>query len=224
MNGVHDMGGMQGFGPIDPDPNEPMFHAPWERDVLALTLAMGARGLWNLDESRFSRESLPPADYLSIGYYRIWLAALQRLLLKHQLIESDELAQHAESGYVGKSNPSLPKPILTADKVPAVLAAGAPVNRPAPQAAQFQLGQVVHVRNINPVGHTRLPRYIRGRCGIVHSIHGCHIFPDTHAARAGEQPQWVCNIRFESTELWGDVSSNYVHVDCWEPYLETISG
>jgi len=174
MNGVHDLGGMQGFGAINPAADEPIFHAPWERDVLALTLAIGARGVWNLDESRFSRESIPPVDYLSIGYYRIWLTALVNMLEKHQLLAADAL---------------------------------------------YAIGDSVKVKNLNPTGHTRLPRYIRGRRGVVHSVHGCHIFPDTHAAREGEQPQWLYNIRFPAAELWGGDASGHVHVDCWESYL-----
>jgi len=224
MNGIHDMGGMHGFGPIAPDPNEPLFHEPWERDVLAMTVAVGARGLWNLDESRFTRESIPPVDYLSIGYYRIWLTALEHLLVKHQLIADDELQRHIDNGYVGPNSKDCPKPILTAATVGAALAAGSPVSREPSGAAAWSIGQSVRVKNLHPVGHTRLPRYVRGHEAVIHAVHGCHVFPDTNAAGDGEQPQWLYNLRFDAAELWGDASSaQYVHVDCWESYLEPAS-
>jgi len=123
MNGVHDMGGMECFGPIETKPGE-LFHADWEKLVLALSLAMGATGTWSLDESRFARESLEPSEYLSIGYYRIWLQALESLLLKHELIGAEELAK-GES--LGKAKPV--KRVLMAADVADVLNRGGPSNR-----------------------------------------------------------------------------------------------
>lgn len=231
MNGVHDMGGMACYGDIEPLHNDTQFHAEWERRVLAITLAMGATGQWNLDESRFSRESLPPASYLSIGYYRIWLTALENLLISHGLVTRDELLN-------GKAfSPSkVVKRILKDDQVNAVLRRGAPVDRPSETQAKFSVGDTVCVANLHPQGHTRLPGYIRGHIGIVHKVHGCHVFADSHAKGAGEDPQWLYNVRFTSQELWSSDTSfgestphtsntdsknthAYIHVDCWEPYL-----
>ena len=219
MNNVHDMGGMQNFGPIDTNPDEPLFHHEWERQVLVLTLAMGATGTWNLDESRFARESLPPSYYLSAGYYGIWLAALENLLKAHALVSENELREGAMS-----SAPAPVKRVLAAEQVPAVLAAGAPVTRAAPRDAAFDIGDKVKVKNRHTPTHTRLPAYIRGCTGTVVRVHGCHVYPDSHAIGEGEDPHWLYNIEFDAQSLWGDSTKQFgdVHVDCWEPYLEAI--
>lgn len=219
MNNVHDMGGQQNFGPVDTDPEAPLFHSEWERQVLVLTLAMGATGTWNLDESRFARESLSPSYYLSAGYYRIWLSALENLLKTHGLVTEKEIREGVVS-----SPPADVKRVLSAEQVPAVLSAGAPVNRPATTAALFNVGDKVIVKNRHTPTHTRLPAYIRGRTGKVARVHGCHIYPDSHAIGEGENPQWLYNIEFDSQVLWGntDARFSHVHVDCWEPYLESI--
>lgn len=219
MNGAQDMGGLQGFGPVRPDggPNggDPHFHEAWEKRVFALTLAMGATGSWNLDEARHARESLPPADYLSFGYYRIWLEALIRLMRQRALIGDAELATGQARGPV--------QPLarrLQAQDVPSVLARGGPTERAAPGPARFSIGQAVVARRLNPEGHTRLPRYVRGCRGTVIALHGAHIFPDAHASGQGEQACWLYTVQFDARELWGkDTSASSVCVDCWEPYL-----
>lgn len=228
MSGVHDMGGVKGFGPVAPDPNEPLFHETWERDVLATTLAMGARGLWNLDESRHARESIPAADYLSIGYYRIWLQALEDLLQAKGVVKAGELDEFVALGTLPDSDVNCPKPVLKAASVSAALAAGAPVDRALDSQAVFYVGQ--RVKACRPSssetyaqGHTRLPQYVHGHCGVIVKVHGSHVFADAHAAGAGEQPQWLYNVRFDAQTLWGKSSARGVHVDCWEPYLEAVS-
>ena len=223
MNGVHDMGGLGCFGPIEPDPEEPLFHAEWERRVLGLTLAMGASGTWNLDQSRSARESLPPALYLSAGYYRIWFEALTHLLVEHGLISKSELDR---GGLVEARSSDVPsagsKRILRPDEVAEVLAAGAPVERKAGSKPAFEVGQHVRVRNRHSPHHTRLPAYIRGHVGAVTRVHGYHVFPDAHARAQGECPEWLYSIGFEAAELWGEDrgGTGRVQVDCWEPYLE----
>ncbi|HEX6022633.1 MAG TPA: nitrile hydratase subunit beta [Solirubrobacter sp.] len=192
MNGAHDMGGMHGFGPVEPEPDEPWFHAEWERRVFALTLAMGATGEWNIDMSRFAREDRPPADYLSKSYYELWLAGLERLLAERGVLERP------------------PRRVLRAEDVPAVLVRGGPVEREPPRPARFAVGDRVRTRWINPRGHTRLPRYARGREGVIERVHGCHVFPDSNAHGRGEDPQWLYNVRFDDA----------VSVDAFEPYLE----
>lgn len=217
MNGVHDMGGLQGFGPVQPEADEPVFHADWERRAFALTLAMAAPGGWNLDMSRHTRESLPPAEYLSKSYYEIWLAGLEELMIQHGLVSRDEIAEGRSFG------PGKPVArVLSAQDVPVTLGRGGPVSRPAAAPARFAPGDRVRALNINPEGHTRLPRYVRNQVGTISRVHGCHVFPDAHAHGLGEQPNWLYGVDFRARDLWGPdaASGDHVHVDLWEPYLE----
>ncbi|MDX2102100.1 MAG: nitrile hydratase subunit beta [Alphaproteobacteria bacterium] len=216
MNGAHDLGGQHGFGPVQPEPAEPVFHAPWEGRMLALNVAMGATGTWSIDASRHARESLPPAVYLTSSYYRIWRLGLERLVIDHGLASAEELATGVAV--------DPPRPVartLAADRVDAVLAAGFPYDRPAPAPAQFQVGQAVLTRVMHPVTHTRLPRYARGKPGVVERVHGYHVFPDSHAHGGGEAPQWLYSVRFAAPELWGQDADPTVSVriDLWESYL-----
>ena len=210
---------MQGFGPVRPEAGEPWFHDEWERRAFALTLAMGATGAWNLDQSRHARESMPPARYLSSSYYEIWLEGLVRLLHERGLVTDAELVD----GRLRVPGTPLPRR-LAADAVPAALAAGSPTGRPAPGPARFAPGDAVRARTIHPEGHTRLPRYVRGRPGTVVAVHGAHVFPDTHARSGDPDPKWLYTVRFEARALWGaDTTAGEVHVDCWEPYLEPFA-
>ncbi|NWG23916.1 MAG: nitrile hydratase subunit beta [Pseudorhodoplanes sp.] len=217
MNGVHDMGGMHGFGPVVPEPDEPPFHAPWEKRAFALTLAMGMPGGWNLDMSRFARESMPPAEYLASSYYEIWIAGLQTLMLQRGLISQEEIEQgHAR----GAAKPVAR--ILSAADVEKVLYRGGPTARDTDTPAKFSAGDRVRMKNINPPTHTRLPRYVRGHVGTIDLVHGAHVFADSHARGEGENPQWLYTVRFDARELWGaDADPTVsVSVDAWEPYLE----
>jgi nitrile hydratase len=210
------MGGMQCFGPVMPEPTEPWFHAEWERRAFALTLAMGGTGQWNLDQSRATRERIPPARYLASTYYEIWVEGLQRLMLTRDLVTADELAD----GRMRKRPPQ-PVPVLAMESVAPSLAAGRSTARPAAGAARFNAGDTVRTLELNPVAHTRLPRYCRGKRGTVVLVHGAHVFPDTSALGLGDDPQWLYAVRFDATELWGpDTTASAVHVDCFEPYLE----
>ena len=217
MNGPQDMGGLQGYGPVEPERDEPVFHAEWEKAALALTVAMGFMGVWNIDMSRKARESLPPADYLSWSYYRIWLTALENMLVEQDLVARSEIAS-------GKSDhePASLKPAPGPQSVPDILLKGGPTEREPAGPALFKTGDQVRTRNINPPGHTRLPRYARAKRGEIVRINGCHVFPDSNAAGEGENPQWLYTVRFAATELWGEDAqfSGSVNVDCWEPYLE----
>lgn len=222
MNGVHDMGGLQGFGRVAPEADEPLFHAAWERRALGLTLAMGATGQWNIDLSRAARESLPPAVYLSASYYEIWVRALEQLMLQRGLVSADELAQ----GQVLQAARPLAR-VLRADAVDATLARGSPVNRPPATTARFAQGDRVRARNMHPPGHTRLPRYVRGHVGTVTLVHGAHVFADRHAATAPGAPfddhaEWLYTVAFDGAELWGASAEagTCISVDAWEPYLE----
>jgi nitrile hydratase len=217
VNGAQDLGGMMGFGPVDPEQNEPLFHAPWERRVLGYTVALGAAGKWNIDMSRHARESLAPAEYLSSSYYEIWTKGVERLVVKTGLVSEEELR-------LGKAlNPPAPiKRVLTRDDVPAVLARGGPTEREATGPARFAVGDRVRTRNMHPKGHTRLPRYARDREGVIERVHGAHVFPDTNAHGAGENPQWLYTVRFSGRELWGEEADPnlVVSIDAWESYLE----
>lgn len=216
MNGAHDMGGMQGFGPVRPETDEPLFHAEWERRVMRLTLAMGATGKWNIDMSRRAREMRSPADYLAKSYYELWLAGLETLAIETGLATSAEIA----SGRAAV--PPIPvKQVLKADTVALALAAGSPSARLVSQLPRFKIGDKVRTLDLNPPTHIRLPRYVRGRPGTIHLLHGAHVLPDANAHGEGEAPEHLYTVRFDATELWGaDTSASEVLVDCWDSYLE----
>ena len=225
MNGVHDMGGLQGFGPVQLEANEPLFHAEWERRALGLTLAMGASGQWNIDLSRAARESLPPATYLSSSYYEIWVRGIEKLMLQRGLVSPTELQQGQPQ--------DTPRPlarVMKATEVDAALARGSPATRPGSVPARFAVGDRVRALNLHPQGHTRLPRYVRGHVGTVTIVHGCHVFADRHAATApgepfDDRPEWLYTVVFDGADLWGPQAEpgTQVSVDAWEPYLETVA-
>lgn len=224
MNSVHDMGGLQAFGPVCPEADEPVFHADWERRALALTLAIGATGQWNIDLSRSARESLPPAQYLTSSYYQIWLAALEQLMLARGLVSAEEL----RTGQMQQAGAAVAR-VLHADAVDAMLATGSPADRPASGPARFAVGERVRAQNRHPSGHTRLPRYVRGHCGVVTHVHGAHLFPDRHVSRPlppfDQRPEWLYTVAFAGDELWGADGDPHsvVSVDAWEPYLEELA-
>lgn len=199
-----DLGGRQNFGPVRPEPDEPAFHADWERQVFALVLAMGGAGLWTLDASRDRRESLPPETYLRLSYYGIWFTALERLM--------------SERGVLGDSPP--PVRVLQAHEVRQRMAAGGPSARPGPPPC-YGVGDKVAIRRAHPEHHTRVPTYLRGAVGTVTALYGCHVFPDTNAHGLGENPQPLYNVTVDAQSLWGpDTTATEVRVDLFEPYLE----
>jgi nitrile hydratase beta subunit len=210
-----DLGGRDGFGPVTPEPEGELWHEAWEPRALALTLAMGATGSWNIDQSRSARETLP--DYPQLSYYRIWLAALQRLMVERGMVTDDEIAE-ARAQVAPKPLPR----VLTADIVPAVLAKGSATERPATTPARFAIGDRVRTRSGHAAHHTRLPGYARGRIGTVERVHGTHVFADANAQGLGEQPQWLYSVAFTGHELWGDDAQDglRVSVDAWDDYLE----
>ncbi len=217
MNGVHDMGGMHGLGPIAPDPHEPLFHERWEASALALTLAAGAWGRWTLDKSRHARELIPGPDYLRMTYYEKWITALEGLMVDGGLVTAEEIASGSPApGSV------MADPPLKAEGVAPAMARGGPTDRPVATAPKFAVGDAVRTRNINPTGHTRLPRYARGRAGVITHAHGAHVFPDANAHGLGEQPQPLYQVRIEAAELWGPDADrrSAVYLDLWEDYLE----
>lgn len=208
---------MMGFGPVVPEPEDVRFHAKWEKRALALTLAAGALGHWNIDISRHARETLHPADYLSSSYYEIWTKGLEKLLRGAELVSAEELK-------AGRAiDPPVPgQKVLRADQVAAVLARGSNYQRPEASPARFAVGDAVRTRNEHPTGHTRLPRYARGKAGEIERVHGVFVLPDSNAHGRGESPQWLYTVRFDGRELWGEAADPTltVSIDAWEGYLE----
>jgi nitrile hydratase beta subunit len=217
MNGVHDMGGMHGMGPIQAEKNEPVFHAEWEGRVLALRRAMGAWRKWNIDVMRHEVELVPPAEYLRLNYYERQFVAFLEMLAKSGLVTRAELdsAKPAEG-----STKAIPA--LTPEKAAVLIAKGVPASRNVPATPRFRAGDRVRARNMHPVGHTRLPRYARGRLGVIDRDHGVFVFPDTNARFLGEKPQHVYSVRFAARELWGQQASprDSVYIDMWDDYLD----
>lgn len=217
MNGIHDMGGMQGLGPIRLESNEPVFHAEWEGRVYAMNSALMAMGRWNLDAWRHQIELLPPADYLRFSYYERWFWIQQQLLILHGLITQEELAS-------GKPAPGAAKavPVLNAAGAARRISRNIPSAQDPEVSPRFGVGQRVRARDINPTGHTRLPRYARGRSGTIVRDHGVYVFPDTNAHFQGPLRQHVYSVKFAAQELWGSDASplDSVHLDLWDDYLE----
>ncbi len=210
-----DLGGQLGHGAVQPEPEGELWHEAFEPAALALTLAMGSTGSWNIDQSRAARETLP--DYAQLGYYRIWLAALVKLMAERGLVSEHELAAgHALA-------PALPvKRVLAAADVAAALARGSATARPATTPARFQPGDAVRTSARIPDHHSRLPAYARGKAGTVVQVHGTHVFADAHAQGLGECPQWLYTVAFSGNTLWGaDAQPGItVSVDAWESTLE----
>jgi nitrile hydratase len=218
MNGVHDLGGMHGFGPVVREPNEPVFHADWEKRVFAMTLSAMGRRVCNVDEFRRAIERMPPPSYLAATYYEKWLHALESLLVEKGVVTPEELesgraaapasaraAERPDGGAIDSFDSSAVK--LRFDKK----------YRPA-----FRPGDRIIARNFNPEHHTRLPRYARGKRGVVRYDQGVFVFPDTHAHGQGGKPQHVYTVEFDGAELWGaDCNQRApVYLDCWEDYLQ----
>jgi nitrile hydratase beta subunit len=216
-NSIHDMGGMHGFGPVEPEVNEPVFHADWEARVYALQRAMGATGLWTIDGGRASLENLPPLAYLAASYYKRWFLGLERRVVAHGLVGEDEIT----AGRALQPGIRLNRKLTLDD---AKVLSYPHYNRPAPGPARFKTGDKVRTKNFNPATHTRLPRYARGKLGTVEAVRGCHVFPDTAALGAGENPQWLYTVVFAGRELWGEETDPAIKVsiEAFEPYLAPV--
>ncbi len=203
MNGIHDMGGLTCFGAVVEEPDEPVFHADWEKRVFAMMMLSGG-ALGPIDAYRHAIERMDPLRYLQTTYYEHWLAGLERR------IEDTDL----------RHQPKSDEPLVPA-VVDQVVAAGMPADREG-GTPRFAPGDAVRAKNLNPPGHTRLPRYVRGRRGVIAAVHGNHVFPDTAAHHRGEDPQPLYSVRFEARELWGDAAParDGLYIDLWESYLE----
>jgi nitrile hydratase beta subunit len=216
MNGVHDMGGMHGMGPVVIEKDEPVFHAEWEARVYALQRATSFLGKWNIDMSRFSRERMPPAEYLAATYYERWFFGLQTLLIEQGLVTAQELATGRPATKAHETA------VLRASDVAERMRGRFSARIAVDVAPRFKAGQAVVARTINPVGHTRLPRYVRGRRGTIHLDHGVFMFPDTNSMSRDPKPQHCYSVRFTARELWGPyvAARDSVYVDLFDDYLD----
>jgi nitrile hydratase len=214
MNSIHDMGGMDGWGPVRPEPNEPPFHERWEGRVLAMQRAMGFTGLWTIDQSRASLEAMNPIEYLTVSYYKRWFLGLEHRVQVHGLVGADEIA----AGRSLRPGKKLKRTLTPADVGSMKRGEFA---RPATAAPRFAAGDRVRTRNLNPTTHTRLPRYARDKIGTVEANRGCHVYPDSVAIGAGENPQWLYTVAFPARELWGEEADPAitVSIEAFEPYL-----
>ena len=210
-----DLGGQTGHGRVVPEPEGELWHAAWEPRAMALTVAMGGTGSWNIDMSRSARETLP--DYAALSYYQIWAAALEKLLIERRMLRRAELRKGAAI-----DPPISVARVLRAESVATALARGSPTERPNVDAARFAVGDRVRTRKLKVAHHTRLPGYVQGRVGTIERVHGTHVFADPHAHGLGEQPQWLYTVVFDAAQLWPGSApgSHRVSVDAWQPYLE----
>ncbi|MDE4061663.1 MULTISPECIES: nitrile hydratase subunit beta [Rhodobacterales] len=225
MTRLHDMGGRFGDGPVRPEgANAPVFAAEWHARALAVTLACGALGQWNIDTSRHAREKLAPLDYTRFSYYEIWLAALADLLVQKGVLSEDDLAGQGGDG---------PHPLadrkLSADAVAAMLAKGGPATRTGGPEPVFSEGQSVRTRHpggsrLVDGGHTRLPAYATGATGRILRLQGTHVLPDSAAHGLGEAPEPLYAVVFPAGELWShpEDPADEVVLDLWQSYLEAV--
>ncbi|MFB6299486.1 MAG: nitrile hydratase subunit beta [Halobacteriales archaeon] len=226
MDGIHDLGGMDGFGSPTIEADEPIFHHDWEGVVYAAFLATLGNGCYNMDEFRHSIERMPPTDYLEASYYDRWLTGITRLLLEHDVITAEELTDHIEAVQETESSRSSTTAAIDNDALLEELFDGVAeaydTNR-TEQPPEFEVGDRVRVRNTHPEGHTRCPRYVRRSVGTIEAIRGTHVLPDANA-HGEERAEPVYNVEFDGTELWGEQGHDRdaVHLDLWESYLEAI--
>jgi len=216
MNGIHDLGGLMGFGPVDAEKNEPVFHEDWQRRIFALNMASLAF-LGPVDRARHAIERMDPLEYLATSYYEHWIAAILTLAKDLGYLTDEEI----ETGRAGHRKPT-PHPAPNAAMIEGLIRGGMPANRDDSRTQPLlEIGAKVRARNLEISGHTRLARYVRGKAGVVTAYHGRHVFPDTVAHDQGEHPQALYTVRFEARELWGEnvTRRDCVYIDLWEPYL-----
>lgn len=221
MNGIHDMGGMHGLGKVEVERDEPVFHSEWEKSVFVMMMSTLSRGLYNLDEFRHSIERMRPVNYLASRYYEHWLHSIEDNLISKGIITKEELEERIKQVDSGQSTTKKKDDPELTESLLSLVRNGGSTSREVPQPPKFKAGDPVVARNINPIGHTRLPRYVRGKKGVVEKVHNAFVLPDSNAHLNGESPEYVYSIRFEGSDVWGDTceSNETLHVDLWESYL-----
>jgi nitrile hydratase subunit beta len=223
MDGIHDLGGMHGFGPVVREEDEPPFHARWEAAVVAIMRATRGDGLYSIDEFRHAIERMDPAHYLSSSYYEHWLDGIARLLVEKGVVEGREL--EARTAFFRERSDAPGSSAVAAPRRARTVTSRSDTSFREPSAPpSFAVGAAVVTRNMHPSGHTRLPRYARGKRGRVVAHRGCHVFPDASAHGRGDQPQHVYSVRFDARELWSEAGepNQHVYLDLWESYLEPV--
>jgi len=216
VNGTHDLGGMDGFGPINPESDEPLFHADWERRVFGMLAPHLVQRISNLDEFRHGVERMGSIKYLTTSYYEHWLAAMETRVVETGAVSAEELA----SGHAAPSS-AISEPALDRDSALAVAENGGSARVDVEVAPKFRVGDRVRTKNDHPSGHTRLPRYVRGRVGEVISDHGVFIYADSHGNGRGADPQHLYRVRLSARELFGADAAprDTVNVDLWDSHL-----
>lgn len=224
MDGIHDLGGMQGFGQVQVQENEPVFHAPWEAKVFAMQrTAYKIGACQNIDQFRHSVERIDPIAYLTHGYYGRWLGGIETLCVEAGVLTQEELNQRVADlggnptqGVAARPNPN-PPPLGTAPAKSGMM-------RPVDEAPRFAVGQSVRAKAFSSQGHTRLPRYARGKQGVVVKNNQGWVFPDTNAMGQGECPQFLYTVAFTGKELWGEEAEEgtSICIDLFEEYLQAV--
>lgn len=227
VNGGHDLGGADGFGPVVREPDEPIWHAEWERAVFTMFPLGFAAGWFGLDMARGGIESMSAQDYLNSTYYEHWMHSFELWGARNGGLDLDELEKRT-AHYLEHPDEPLPEdrnPDLVGF-VEAVAANGATARREPPAPPRFAVGDRVRVKEGAAAGHTRRAGYIQGREGVVEIVHGAFVYADSAAAGLGEDPQHVYNVRFSATDLWGDGADPNltVNFDVFEPYVEPAGG
>lgn len=219
MDGIHDMGGMDGFGKVEAPPSEPPFHEPWEGRVLAMNRAMVFSREWNIDQGRFGIEILPAHLYLMTSYYERWFLRLENMCVEAGLVTREEIA----AGRAQQAARPLKGDVLTTANIARTYTRAA-FGRVPLAPAQFKVGDRVRALNMHPKSHTRLPRFVRGHVGVVERVHGAHVYPDAAVAEKREVPSWLYTVVFDNRDLWGPDADPTVQVsiEAFEPYLEAV--
>lgn len=226
MDGIHDLGGRQGLGPIAPEADEPVFHSDWERSVLTMFPAMAMAGAFNLDMFRSGMEQIPPAEYLTTRYYEHWMHSMIEHGTVAGIFDPEDLEARTQH-YLdnpGESAPTATKPEQV-DALRQLLAHGADYRREIAAPPAFAVGSTVRVRPDASTTHTRRAGYVRGHVGEVVATHGAYVYPDTNAVGGGDDPHHLYTVKFTSEELWGEGAESpntVVHIDLWEPYLTAV--
>ena len=215
MDGIHDLGGREGFGPIDVHEPEEPFHAPWEARVLGIVRAMSRPRDWSIDWFRHCRELIDPVDYLSRPYYDQWLQTYAAMLVNSGTATVEELASGRAGSWAGELAPPMSPEDVAAAKNAVVRfdRAGA--------APAFAKGDAVRAKAYGSPGHTRLPAYVRGRVGLIEARHAGHVLPDA-SARGEARAEPLYTVAFDAATLWPEAAGrrDRVFLDLWESYLE----
>lgn len=223
MNGVHDLGGTDGLGPVPVPESEPVYHEEWEKAAFAMFSMCFRAGFFGVDAFRYGIEQMHPAAYLLSPYYDHWAHAVEHYGVAKGVLDEAEIDKRMQFFL---ENPDAPMPEREDPDllafVDGVVKSGAPAGRPSDKVAKFAVGDLVTVVDDSPHGHTRKARYIRGKTGVVEMAHGTMIYPDSAGNGGDDAPEHVYTVKFTNEELWGSEAAEpngVVYFDVWEPYI-----